>query len=72
MNLEEKNARIEEIANLLSDPKIETKEALKLFEEGVKLIKESYEYIKASKEKIVELKKELDSFTEIKFDDLHN
>ena len=69
MNPEKTIQRLNEIETLLSNPELDVKTALELFEEGVQLIKQSYEEIKQANGKVVELKRELDKYTEIKFDE---
>lgn len=66
----EKNIkRIEEISAILSSPDVDMSTALSLFEEGVQLIKSNYEELKLADGKITELKKELNKYSEIKFDE---
>ena len=69
MKPQELNNRIDEISALLSDPNIDIKTALSLFEEGVSLVKTGYDEIKSANAKITELKQVLDSYSEIKFDE---
>lgn len=71
MNIEpEKNIkRIEEISAILSSPDVDMSTAMSLFEEGVELIKANYEELKRADGKITELKKELNKYSEIKFDE---
>ena len=69
MKPQELNNRIDEISALLSDPNIDIKTALSLFEEGVGLVKTGYDEIKSANAKITELKQVLDSYSEIKFDE---
>lgn len=60
--------RLEEITQSLNAPETDIDDAISLFEEGVKIVKANYEEIKKASGKITELKKELDSYAEIKFD----
>jgi len=69
MKMEESISRLEEIAGILSNPELDVKTALSLFEEGVDLVKENYEEIKRANGRITELKKELNNYSEIKFDE---
>lgn len=69
MKPEKSIARLEEISSILSNPDLDVKTALSLFEEGVGLVKESYEEIKQANGRITELKKELSQYSEIKFDE---
>ena len=69
MNQEQSLKRLEEISNVLSDPKTDVKSAMALFEEGVNIVKENYDEIKQAKVRVLELKRELDRFSEIKFDE---
>ena len=69
MSPEKTIARLDEISSILSNPDVDVKTALSLFEEGVQLVKESYEEIRLANGKITELKKELNKYSEIKFDE---
>ena len=69
MNQEQSLKRLEEISSVLSDPKTDVKSAMALFEEGVNIVKENYDEIKQAKGRVLELKRELDRFSEIKFDE---
>ena len=69
MNQEESIKRLEDISNKLSDPSTDVKTALNLFEEGVKIVEENYEELKKASGRVTELKKELDKFSEIRFDE---
>ena len=60
---------MEEISTNLSNPDLDVQSALMLFEEGVDIVKQNYEEIKQANGKITELKKELDKYSEIKFDE---
>lgn len=66
----EKNIKkIEEISAILANPDTDMATALSLFEEGVEIIKTNYEELKLADGKITELKKELNKYSEIKFDE---
>lgn len=69
MNPEKSLKRLEEISANLSNPDLDVQSALMLFEEGVDIVKQNYEEIKQANGKITELKKELDKYSEIKFDE---
>lgn len=69
MNPDKTTERLEEISELLSNPDLDIKSAMEYFEEGVNLVKSSYDEIKKASGKITELKKELDKYSEIKFDE---
>lgn len=69
MNSEKDIQRLEEIVELLNMPETDLDQAISLFEEGVKLVKSSYDEIQKASGKITELKKELDSYSEVKFDE---
>lgn len=69
MNPEKTIERIEEISEKLTNPEIDTKTAMEYFEEGMNLVKNCYDEIKAASGKVTELKKELEKYTEIKFDE---
>ena len=69
MNQEESLKRLEEISNILADPKVDVKTAVKLFEEGVNIVRLNHDEIKSAKGRVLELKRELERFTEIKFDE---
>jgi len=69
MNQEQSIKRLEDISSLLSDPSVDVKTALALFEEGVQIVKANHDELKEASGKVMELKKELDKFSEIKFDE---
>ena len=69
MNPEKSLKRLEEISTNLSNLDLDVQSALMLFEEGVDIVKQNYEEIKQANGKITELKKELDKYSEIKFDE---
>lgn len=69
MNQEQSIKRLEEISNILADPKTDVKSAMGLFEEGVSIVKANHDEIMKAKGRVLELKRELDRFTEIKFDE---
>jgi len=69
MNQEQSIKRLEEISSQLLDPSVEVKTALTLFEEGVKIVEENYNELKKASGRVTELKRELDKFSEIKFDE---
>ena len=69
MNSKKDIQRLEEIVELLNMPETDLDQAISLFEEGVKLVKSSYDEIQKASGKITELKKELDSYSEVKFDE---
>lgn len=69
MNQEQSLKRLEEISSILADPKTDVKSAITLFEEGVKIVKANHDEIREAKGRVLELKRELDRFTEIKFDE---
>lgn len=60
--------RLEEITSLLEKPETNYQDAVKLFREGVVIVKANYDALKMAEGEITELKKELDSFKEVKFD----
>ena len=70
MNPENSIEKLEEISTKLNNENLEINEALNLFEEGVNIIKQDYETIKKAKGRVVELKKELDKYSEVKFDEV--
>lgn len=67
MNQEQSIKRLEEISSVLADPKTDVKTAMSLFEEGVGIVKQNHDEIKEAKGRVLELKRELDRFSEIKF-----
>lgn len=69
MNQEQSLKRLEAISAELSNPDLDVQSALSLFEEGVEIVKQNYEEIKQANGRIFELKKELDKYSEIKFDE---
>ncbi len=64
MTFEEKNARLNEIVEILENGKADLTESTKLFEEAIKIAKELNETLKNEKGKILELKKAMDNFIE--------
>lgn len=64
MTFEEKNARLDEIVEILENGKVDLTESTKLFEEAIKIAKELNETLKNEKGKILELKKAMDNFIE--------
>ena len=69
MNQEQSLKRLEEISEILSNPSIDVKSALALFEEGVSIVKANYDELSKANGRVTELKRELDKFSEIKFDE---
>lgn len=69
MNPDKNIEKLEEISKKLSNSELDINSAMKLFEEGVMIVKSSYEEISQANNKIVELKKELNKYSEIKFDE---
>lgn len=69
MNPDKTLEKLDEISKKLSNPDLDIQSAMDLFEDGVKLVKSSYEEISKANGKITELKKELDKYSEIKFDE---
>lgn len=69
MDFEKSIERLEEIVAKLSDPNLSVDESIKFFEEGVEIVKTNYEQLEKANGKITALQKELDKYTEIKFDE---
>lgn len=69
MDFEKSIEKLEEIVSKLNDPSTTIDESIKYFEEGVTLVKENYTELEKASGKITALQKELDKYTEIKFDE---
>lgn len=68
MDFEKSIEKLEGIVAKLGEPTITVDESIKLFEDGVNIVKENYAELEKASAKITMLQKELDSYTEIKFD----
>ena len=69
MNFEKSIQELEQIVEKLNNPEITIEESVKLFESGVSIVKENYEMLEKASGKVTALQKELDKYTEIKFDE---
>lgn len=65
-SLEQNMRALEEISKTLENPDISLDVAMKEFERAVKITKECYEQVKKAEDKILELKKDVDTFVEVK------
>ena len=64
MNFEDANKKLQEIVRKLENGNVSLDEATKLYEEGVILAKDCYKQLENAKGKIVNLKEELEKYTE--------
>lgn len=69
MNFEKSIQELEEIVEKLNNKDITIEESVKLFEAGVEIVKVNYEMLEKASGKVTALQKELDKYTEIKFDE---
>ena len=69
MNFEKSIQELEQIVEKLNDKDIAIEESIKLFESGVEIVKANYEMLEKASGKVTALQKELDKYTEIKFDE---
>lgn len=69
MDFEKSIAKLEDIVAKLNNSAITIDESIKLFEEGVSIVKENYAELEKANGKITMLQKELDKYSEIKFDE---
>lgn len=65
-SLEQNMRALEEISKTLEKPDISLDVAMKEFERAVKITKDCYEQVKKAEGKILELKKDVDIFVEVK------
>lgn len=64
VNFEDANKKLQEIVRKLENGNVSLDEATKLYEEGVTLAKDCYKQLENAKGKIVNLKEELEKYTE--------